>query len=145
MFKHVHIATDGSELSRKAIYHGIGLAKAVGAKATAITVTIPFRAFALNPERIPGMEESYSKQMTEVATKCLAEAEDAATTAGVRCEVVCAKDEHPYRAIIDVAKKHGCDVIVMASHGRRGISAVVLGSETVKVLTHSDIPVLVYR
>jgi len=145
MFKHVLIATDGSELSRKAIHHGIGLAKAIGARATAITVTIPFRMFALNPERIPGMEESYSKQMTDVATKSLAEVEDAATAAGIHCEVVCAKDEHPYQAIIDAAKKNGCDLIVMASHGRRGISAVVLGSETVKVLTHSDIPVLVYR
>ena len=63
MFKHVLIATDGSELSRKAIHHGIGLARAIGADATAITVTIPFRVFALNPERIPGMEESYSNQM----------------------------------------------------------------------------------
>ena len=91
------------------------------------------------------MEESYSKQMTDVATKSLAEVEDAATAGGIHCEIVCAKDEHPYQAIIDVAKKNGCDLIVMASHGRRGISAVVLGSETVKVLTHSDIPVLVYR
>jgi nucleotide-binding universal stress UspA family protein len=145
MFKHVLIATDGSDLSRKAIHQGIGLAKAVGAKATAITVTIPFRVFTLNPERIPGMEESYSKQMRHMATNCLAEVEDAAAEAGINCEVIHVTDEHPYHAIIEAAKKNGCDVIVMASHGRRGISAVVLGSETVKVLTHSDVPVLVYR
>ena len=91
------------------------------------------------------MEESYSKQMTDVATKSLAEVEDAATAAGIHCEVVCAKDEHPYQAIIDAAKKNGCDLIVMASHGRRGIAAVLIGSETQNVVTHSSIPVLVCR
>jgi nucleotide-binding universal stress UspA family protein len=145
MFKHVLIATDGSDLSRKAIYNGIALAKAVGAKATAITVTVPFRVFAINPERISDMEESYSNEMRAMATKCLAEVDGVAAAAGTNCELIHATDEHPYHAIIDAAKKNGCDLIVMASHGRRGISAVVLGSETVKVLTHSDIPVLVYR
>ena len=65
--------------------------------------------------------------------------------AGVTCAVIDAEHEHPYSTIIDAANKNGCDLIAMASHGRRGISAIVLGSETVKVLTHSNIPVLVYR
>jgi nucleotide-binding universal stress UspA family protein len=145
MFKHILIATDGSDLSRKAVCHGIGLARAVGAKATAITVTPPFRIFALNPEKISDMEESYSNQMRAMATECLTEVEAAAAAAGFNCEVIHATDEHPYHAIIDAAKKNSCDLIVMASHGRRGISALVLGSETLKVLTHSNIPVLVYR
>jgi len=71
--------------------------------------------------------------------------EEAAKAAGVTCEAVHVENEHPYKAIIDIANAKSCDLIVMASHGRRGISAVVLGSETVKVLTHSTIPVLVYR
>jgi len=70
---------------------------------------------------------------------------DAAAAAGVSCAVIHVEHEHPYRAIIDAAKKNGCDLVAMASHGRHGLSAVVLGSVTVKVLTHSNIPVLVYR
>ena len=83
--------------------------------------------------------------MTNVAAQRLAKVKEAANTAGVGCEVVHVEHEHPYRAIIDVANTRACDLIVMASHGRRGISAIVLGSETLKVLTHSAIPVLVYR
>jgi nucleotide-binding universal stress UspA family protein len=145
MFKHVLIATDGSGLSRKAVHYGVGLAKEMGARATAITVTIPFRAFALNPDRIPDVQESYSSQMRAMAMTCLAEVETAAAAAGITCNLIHTTDEHPYHAIIDAAKKNDCDLIVMASHGRRGISALVLGSETVKVLTHCNIPVLVYR
>ena len=80
-----------------------------------------------------------------MSAKRLARVQEAAAAAGVACEVVHVEHEHPYEAIIDVAKTKGCDLIVMASHGRRGISAMVLGSETLKVLTHSTIPVLVYR
>ena len=83
--------------------------------------------------------------MSAVSAKRLARVQEAAAAAGVACEVVHVEHEHPYEAIIDVAKTKGCDLIVMASHGRRGISAMVLGSETLKVLTHSTIPVLVCR
>ena len=83
--------------------------------------------------------------MTTVAAQRLAKVKEAADAAGVSCEVVQVEQEHPYKAIIDVANSKACDLIVMASHGRRGISAIVLGSETLKVLTHSTIPVLVYR
>jgi len=83
--------------------------------------------------------------MSTAAANWLAYVKDVAAAAGVNCEVVHAQHEHPYQAIIDTATSRGCDLIVMASHGRRGISAIVLGSETVKVLTHSTIPVLVYR
>jgi nucleotide-binding universal stress UspA family protein len=145
MYKHILIPIDGSELARKAIPYGIALAKAVGAKVTGITVTIPFHVFAIDPDTLTDTSGSYNKRMTAVAAKYLGHVKDAAATAGVSCNVIHAEHEHPYQAIIDAANKNGCDLIVMASHGRRGVSALVLGSETVKVLTHSTVPVLVYR
>jgi len=145
MYKHILIPTDGSALSNKAIQQGIALAKAVSAKITGITVTIPFHVFALDPETIEDTADSYKKRTTAQAAKYLKQVNDAAAAAGVSCAVIHVEHEHPYRAIIDAANKNGCDLIAMASHGRHGISAVVLGSETTKVLTHSNIPVLVYR
>ena len=112
---------------------------------TGITVTAPFHIFVVEPDIVTDTPESYKTRMNAVATKRLAYVRDAAAAAGVGCEVVHTHHEQPYQAIIDTATTRGCDLIVMASHGRRGISAVVLGSETVKVLTHSAIPVLVYR
>jgi nucleotide-binding universal stress UspA family protein len=145
MYKHILIPTDGSDLSRKAIQHGIALAKSEGAEVLGITVTIPFHVFAIDPATVTDTPVSYQKRLAALATKYLGQIKDAAATAGVSCDVVNLEHEQPYQAIIDTAKKKGCDLIVMASHGRRGISALVLGSETVKVLTHSAIPVLVYR
>ena len=89
--------------------------------------------------------DEYKKRVATLTGKYLKAAKDAATAAGVACEVVQVEHEHPYETVIDTARKRGCDAIVMASHGRRGVSAVVLGSETVKVLTHSNIPVVVVR
>ena len=137
MYKHILIPTDGSDLSNKAIRHGVALAKAVNARATAITVTVPFHVFAIDPDT--------KKRTSAAATRYLTQVKDAAIAVGVTCAMIHAEHEHPYRAIIDAASNSDCDLITMASHGRRGISAVVLGSETVKVLTHSNIPVLVYR
>jgi nucleotide-binding universal stress UspA family protein len=145
MYRHILIPTDGSDLSGKAIRHGIALAKAVNANVTGLTVTIPFHVFAIDPETVTDTPDSYKKRMNATAAKYLAQVKDAAAAAGVACAVAQVEHEHPYRAIIDAANKNGCDLIVMASHGRRGISAVVLGSETVKVLTHSNVPALVYR
>jgi nucleotide-binding universal stress UspA family protein len=145
MYKHILIPTDGSDLSSNAIGHGIALAKAINAKVTGITVTIPFHIFAMDPAMITDTEASYKKRTSAAATKYLTQVKDAAAAVGVTCAVIHAEHEHPYSAIIDAGKKNGCDLIAMASHGRRGLSAIVLGSETVKVLTHSNIPVLVYR
>jgi nucleotide-binding universal stress UspA family protein len=133
MFKHILIPTDGSQLAREAIPHGLALAKALGAKVTGITVTVPSQVFAA------------AGHTTAFAENYLGEVKNAAAAAGVSCSVIHAEHEQPYQAIIDAAKKHDCDLIVMASHGRRGVSALMLGSETVKVLTHCTIPVLVYR
>jgi nucleotide-binding universal stress UspA family protein len=145
MHKHILVPTDGSALSQIAIGYGTALAKSVGAKITGVTVMAPFHVFAVDPEMISDTPESYKDRMKKVATKYLAQVKDAAAQAGVDYEAVEVEHEHPYQAIIETAKKGGCDLIVMASHGRRGLSAIVLGSETVKVLTHSSIPVLVYR
>ena len=145
MYKHILIPTDGSDISEQAVNYGIALAKAVNAKVTGVTVSTPFHIFAVEPHMVTDTLDSYTTRMTAVAANRLAHVKDAATAAGVGCDVVHAQHEHPYQAIIDTAITRGCDLIVMASHGRRGISAIVLGSETVKVLTHSTIPVVVYR
>jgi nucleotide-binding universal stress UspA family protein len=145
MYKHILIPTDGSKLAETAVQHGIALAKAIGAKITALTVSEPFHIIAVNPEMLEDTPASYKKRTGEHAARILGAVASAAQAAGVACETVHVKEEHPYKAIIDTAKSQQCDLIVMASHGRRGMSAIVLGSETVKVLTHSSTPVLVYR
>lgn len=141
MYKHILIPTDGSDLSQQAIEHGIALAKAVGARTTVLNVTEPFYVSAFEPR----MVEQYKKHVAALATKHLDNAKNAASASNVACELVRIEHEHPYQAIIDAAHARGCDIIVMASHGRSGISAIVLGSETMKVLTHSPIPVVVVR
>jgi nucleotide-binding universal stress UspA family protein len=145
MHKHILVPTDGSELSEQAVDYGIALAKDANAKVTGITVTAPFHIFVVELGMVTDTPESYKTRMNTVAAKRLAYVKDAAAAAGVSCEVMHTHHEQPYQAIIDTATNRGCDLIVMASHGRRGVSAVVLGSETVKVLTHSTSPVLVYR
>ena len=135
----------GSELSGKAIQHGIALAKSVGAKVTGITVTVPFHIFATDPDTLTDTPASYRTRVAAAAAKYLEQTKNVAAAAGITCDAIPVEHEHPYQAIIDTAKDNGCDLIVMASHGRRGLSALVLGSETVKVLTHSTIPVLVCR
>jgi len=145
MYKSILIPTDGSDLAGKAVQHGITLAKEIGAKITVLTVYEPFHVFTFNTASVEDTEEEYKKRVQERAAKTLIAASNAAKAAGVPCETVHVENEHPYQAIIDTARSRGCDLIVMASHGRRGVSAIVLGSETVKVLTHSKIPVLVHR
>ena len=145
MHTHILLPTDGSELSEHAVNYGVALAKAVNAKVTGVTVSMPFQFIALEPHLATDTLESYTARMSTVAAQWLHHVKNAASAAGLECDVVHAQHEHPYRAIIDTAVNRGCDLIVMASHGRRGIAAIVLGSETVKVLTHCTIPVLVYR
>ena len=145
MFKHILIPTDGSDLSRKAVLYGVQLAKASGAKVTALTVTDPYLAATMDAVLIPVGEEDYEEQSRLLAERAMEQVKMAADAAGVPCETIREVHDQPYRAIIDAAHALNCDLIVMASHGRRGISALLLGSETVKVLTHSTIAVLVYR
>ena len=145
MYKNVLIPTDGSELSVIAVEGGIALAAAIGAKVTALTVSPPFHVLTIDMEMIEDTQVGYKTRMHDQALKTLGAAASAAAAAGIACETIYVEHKHPYEAIIDTASSQGCDLIVMASHGRHGVSALVLGSETVKVLTHSKIPVLVHR
>jgi nucleotide-binding universal stress UspA family protein len=144
MYQHILIPTDGSELSQNALDHGVAMAQALKAKVTVLTVS-PFLTPGFESDMVAGMRDAYETEVAASAKKHLDAAGKAAAAAGVSCEAMHVVNKHPYQAIIDTAKLKGCDLIVMASHGRRGISAVVLGSETVKVLTHSGTPVLVVR
>jgi nucleotide-binding universal stress UspA family protein len=145
MYTNILIPTDGSELAEKAVKHGIALAKRIGAKVTVLTVLQPFHTFTTDTQMIEDTPAQYKTPMQEHAEESLGAVAAAAQAAGVACETVQVEHKHPYQAIINIAGLNGCDLIVMASHGRRGISAIVLGSETVKVLTHCKIPVLVHR
>jgi nucleotide-binding universal stress UspA family protein len=145
MYTNILIPTDGSELAGKAVQHGIALAKRIGAKVTALTVLPPFHTFTTDTRMIEDTPAQYKARMQKHAQKTVGAVADAAQAAGVACETIQVEHEHPYRAIIDVAESRSCDLIVMASHGRHGVSALVLGSETVKVLTHCKIPVLAHR
>jgi nucleotide-binding universal stress UspA family protein len=141
MYKHILIATDGSDLAASAVKQGLSLAKSLNARITAVTVSEPFHWFDAN--MVEGAERAYVEGAKRAAASALGIVADAARALGVSCETIHVEDQFPYKGIIDTAKAKGCDLIVMASHGRRGIAAVVLGSQTVKVLTHSTIPVLV--
>ena len=145
MYSHILIPTDGSELSKLALYEGVALAKALGARVTVVTVTKPFHVFTANPQMIADTPEKYREHMAALASQYLDVAKKIAAAAGVPCDLVHDEHEQPYQAIIDTAQKRGCDAIHMASHGRSGVSAILLGSETLKVLTHSTIPVIVCR
>jgi nucleotide-binding universal stress UspA family protein len=145
VYTNILIPTDGADLAQKAVEHGVRLAKALGARVTAVTVTEPFHLFSLAPSQLEYTRSEYKKHTDAIAAKALGAVSAAADRAGVACETVHVEHEHVFRAIIDAARARGCDLIAMASHGRHGVAAVVLGSETVKVLTHSQIPVLVYR
>ena len=146
MCNHILIPTDGSELSKMALQEGAALAKALGARVTVVTVTTPSDVFhGTMPVVVAGTPEQYRKNMAALAGQYLDEAKNIAAAAGVSCDLVHVENEQPYQAIIDTAQNRGCDAIHMASHGRRGLSAILLGSETLKVLTHSTIPVIVCR
>ena len=145
MYKHILIPTDGSDLSWMAVRQGIALAKSMNARVTALTVSPTFRPVTVDPDLVADTPEQYRKDSDAAAARYLGAATESAKVAGVPCEGVHVVNDHPHQAIIDTAHGKGCDLIFMASHGRRGVSALLLGSETTKVLTHSKIPVLVYR
>jgi nucleotide-binding universal stress UspA family protein len=145
MFKHILLPTDGSRGSEKAIRRALELAKSTGAKVTAFHVIPKFHVFTYRTEMLEDTKEEYARDSRAHAQRYLAVIEKAAKQAGVSCETAYATSDHPYEAIIQTAKRKGCDLIAMASHGRRGVQGLLLGSETQKVLTHSKIAVLVYR
>jgi nucleotide-binding universal stress UspA family protein len=144
MFKRILVPTDGSELSNKAIAAAIDLAKSLGATVVGMTTLEPYSYSNLSEYR-PETLDDYESRMDQIGAERLGRIADAAARAGVPVETVTAKSFSPFEAIIDTAKGKSCDLIIMASHGRRGLNAVLLGSETQKVLTHTSVPVMVYR
>jgi len=145
MYTCILLPTDGTELCDRALRHGIALAKLVQAKVVGVTVTHPLHSAlprSLIPKNLAGVIHG---ETVKAADEKLAVVERLAREAGVQVETVRLSNDHPWEAIVHAAKDKRCDLIVMASHGRRGVSAVVLGSETQKVLTHSTVPVLVVR
>ena len=145
MFAHILLPTDGSALSEAAVQNGIGLAKSLGAKVTAFHVRPEFHLFTMQPEMLEDTREQFERDTETRAKQILGLVEERARKAGVPCDTTSVTSDHPYEVIIRAAQEKNCDLIVMASHGRRGVQAFLLGSETLKVLTHSRIPVLVTR
>jgi nucleotide-binding universal stress UspA family protein len=145
MYSHILIPIDGSPLSRTAMQTAMAFARDAGAKVTVLTVVEPFHIFTASIDQVEATREEYKQHAKAEAAGHLAVAEREAKLLGVHCEVVQVEGDDPYLVIIETAAKRECDLIAMASHGRRGINALILGSVTHKVLTHSKVPVLVYR
>ena len=147
MYTHLMVPTDGAKLSDKAVAHAIELAQALRAKVTFFYASpqYPLPAYADGVIYEPLSKREYGQMATKEAEQILGRAMDKATAAGVDCARMHAIAATPWEAILKAAKKAKCDAIVMASHGRSGLSALLLGSETQKVLTHSKLPVLVVR
>jgi nucleotide-binding universal stress UspA family protein len=146
MYRHILIPTDGSELAEHAVTNGLALAKSLGAKVSVIVVEEPFDWFSVSEtaaRQISQETAKHAEQIKKHATSVLNRAVNAAKQVGMSCNTIQVEDEQPYQAIIAAAQDKGCDLIVMASHGRSGLSGVLLGSVTNKVLTHTKTPVLV--
>ena len=144
MFKRILVPTDGSDITAKAVQTAIALAKQEGATVYAISVKEPFPYSAISEMQPVPPQEFYDAQERIAASRVKAVV-DAAGSAGVACSGHTVEALHAWEAILDHAKSQQCDLIVMASHGRRGVAALLLGSETSRVLTHSDVPVLVIK
>lgn len=145
MYKHILIPIDGSELSEKALREGIDLARSVRARVTVFTASPPFNVYAAEGAMGHDSRADYTAAADGLAAARLKVGADYAAQKGVSARVEHVYAEHPYEAIINAASKDGCDLVCMASHGRKGIAGLVVGSETSKVLTHSKVPVLVCR
>ena len=144
MYKRILFPTDGSDITAKALQSALNLAKLCGAEIHALAVMDPFPYSAISEMQPVPPQEFFDAQL-RVAQARIKLVTDAAGAAGVPCQAHTVEAMHPWEAILDHGKAQGCDLVVMASHGRRGVSALLLGSETQKVLTHSTLPVLVVR
>ena len=148
MYKHILIATDGSELAGRAVAHGLALAKEINARVTLVTVTKPWSALDLAHETRLGHPDPVHQfeDMAAASAKVILDAAaQKAKIAGIACELVHVPDQHPAEGIISIAEKKGCDLIVMASHGRRAAGRLLLGSQVSEVLAHSKVPTLIVR
>ncbi|GAB7545525.1 MULTISPECIES: universal stress protein [unclassified Cupriavidus] len=145
MFKHLLVPTDGSPLSEAAIRMAVTLAKGFQARITGFHAIPEYRIFTHRVEMMEDTQERFAQIAEQHAEHYLGMIAQAAREAGVPCDTIHVTSDHPYEAIIRAVEEHNCDLIVMASHGRAGVQGLLIGSETQKVLTHSTIPVLVYR
>ncbi|UTY59590.1 universal stress protein [Massilia sp. erpn] len=143
MFKHILVPSDGSLASEAAIRSALQFAKETGARVTGMHVLPDFHALTYLPETLDGAPDV--PDSTSRASQIVGRIAEAAARMGVPCETVLRRSDQPYAAIVSVAGELKCDMIAMASHGHRGIKGLLLGSETHKVLTHTNIPVLVFR
>jgi nucleotide-binding universal stress UspA family protein len=147
MFKHILIPTDGSQLSQETTRRAVIFAQEVGARVTAFYAKpeYPVTYYGEGALIDPMTPEKFAEMAEEQAAEILGFVDKLCQDAGVSCSKLTLTSDIPYEAIIEAATRSDCDLIFMSSHGRRGISALLLGSETHKVLTHTKIPVLVYR
>lgn len=148
MYKNILIATDGSDLAAKALANGLALAKSVGASTTVVTVIELWSAFEIAQGGDGGLGEviaACQKWAVDHANNVLSDAAEKARASGVPCETRSVSDRHPSDGILEVAKHAGCDLIIIGSHGRRGLDRLLLGSVATEVLTHSKIPALIVR
>ncbi len=146
-YQHLLVPSDGTQLSNQALEQGIFLAKALGAKLTLLHVQppLPIPLIGMGDMLDPATVESLSATAARETERIVREAKVAGEAAGLQIRTEVVKQDLPYRAIVEAARRHGCDLIVMASHGRKGLSGLLLGSETQRVLLHAPIPVLVVR
>lgn len=145
MFDNILIPTDGTELSAKAAAFGVDLAKTLGAKVTAVTVTTPAEAIMVGEVQVVRRPAEYEAKIAEQAKATLDVVSKLAKAANVSCETIHMRDERPWHGILLTAKEKRADMIVIASHSRRGLSGLFIGSETQKVVNHSSVPVTIYR
>lgn len=145
LYRRILLPTDGSEASQRAILAGVDFARELGADVVGLTATPAFRVLSADPDMIEGTADGYAEASRERGRRLLDAVEHAAARAGVPCRLEQTVSDEPWQAIVHTAHRCGCDLIVMASHGRHGIGGLLLGSETQKVLVHSAIPVLVHR
>lgn len=145
MYKHILIATDGSDLAHKAVVQGLTLAKALGARTTIVNVSEPLLAVTPSEVAMAFPVKEYEDSVAANAKRILSAVEQEAAALGVPSASIHVKDQIPAEGIIETANAQGCDLIVMASHGRRGLMRFLLGGQAIKVLTNSAVPVLICR
>jgi nucleotide-binding universal stress UspA family protein len=144
MYRRILVPTDGTDITAKAVDTAIALAKALGSQIATLSVKEPFPYSAIS-EIQPIAPQEYFDAQEKIARRRVDQVVASCTAAGLECSAATEEALHPWEAIVEHAKAQGCDLIVMASHGRRGMSALLLGSETQRVLIHTQLPVLVVR
>lgn len=145
MFKHILVPTDGSDITQSAIPTILQFAKDIGAKVTAVHVAPQFHVFTYQTEMLEDTRDQFARDCAAHAKVFLANVEAPARALGLDCDCLLMESDRPHEALIQAADERGCDLIAMASRANRGVKALLLGSETHKVLVNSEIPVLVFR